>query len=98
MVAIVTGAGTGIGRAIAEAMAREGAKVAVVGRRLEKLDEVAGAIHKARGQALATVCDVSNEADTQRAVSEAERAFGHVNVLVNNAGASERLDGRKHFS
>jgi meso-butanediol dehydrogenase / (S,S)-butanediol dehydrogenase / diacetyl reductase len=85
--AIVTGAGTGIGRAIAVTIAREGAKVAAVGRRREKLEEVAQAIHQAGGEAIATVCDVSNEADTQRAVKEAEHAFGNVNVLVNNAGA-----------
>jgi NAD(P)-dependent dehydrogenase (short-subunit alcohol dehydrogenase family) len=84
--AIVTGAGTGIGRAIALALAREGAKVAVAGRRREKLEEVAQAIRRAGGEALVTVCDVSSEADTQRAVKDAEEAFGHVNVLVNNAG------------
>jgi len=85
--AIVTGAGTGIGRAIALALAREGAKVAVAGRRREKLQEVAQAIRRAGGEALVTVCDVSSEANSQRAVKEAEQALGHVNVLVNNAGA-----------
>lgn len=85
--AIVTGAGTGIGRAIALALAREGAKVAVAGRRREKLEEVAQAIRRAGGEALVTVCDVSSEADSQRTVKDAEEAFGHVNVLVNNAGA-----------
>ena len=85
--AIVTGAGTGIGRAIALALAREGEKVAVAGRRREKLEEVAQAIRRAGGEALVTVCDVSSEADSHRAVKDAEEAFGHVNVLVNNAGA-----------
>jgi NAD(P)-dependent dehydrogenase (short-subunit alcohol dehydrogenase family) len=85
--AIVTGAGTGIGRAIALALAREGAEVAVAGRRREKLEEVAQDIHRAGGEALVTVCDVSSEADSQRAVKDAEQAFGRVNVLVNNAGA-----------
>lgn len=85
--AIVTGAGTGIGRAIALALAREGAKVAVAGRRREKLEEVARSVQRAGGEAVVTVCDVSSEADSQRAVKEAEQAFGHVNVLVNNAGA-----------
>jgi NAD(P)-dependent dehydrogenase (short-subunit alcohol dehydrogenase family) len=85
--AIVTGAGTGIGRAIALALAREGAKVAVLGRRREKLEEVAQIIQQAGGQALVTVCDVSSEADSRRAVNDAEHAFGHVHVLVNNAGA-----------
>jgi len=85
--AIVTGAGTGIGRAIALALAREGAKVALAGRRREKLGEVAQAIRQAGGEVLVTVCDVSSEADSYRAVKDAEEAFGHVNVLVNNAGA-----------
>ena len=85
--AIVTGAGTGIGRAIALALAREGAKVAAVGRRREKLDEVAQAIRQAGGEAVVSVADVSSEPDSQRAVEHAEQAFGLVNVLVNNAGA-----------
>jgi len=85
--AIVTGAGTGIGRAIALALAREGAKVVVAGRRREKLEEVAQAIRRAGGEAVVTVCDVSIEADSQRVVKDAEEAFGRVNVLVNNAGA-----------
>ena len=78
--AIVTGAGTGIGRAIALALAREGAKVAVAGRRRGKLEEVAQAIRQVGGE-------VSSEADSYRAAKDAEDAFGHVNVLVNNAGA-----------
>jgi NAD(P)-dependent dehydrogenase (short-subunit alcohol dehydrogenase family) len=85
--AIVTGAGTGIGRAIAVALAREGAKVAVASRRPEKLQEVAQAICQSGGEAMVTVCDVSSEADTLRAAKEVEHAFGQVNVLVNNAGA-----------
>ena len=85
--AIVTGGGTGIGRAIALALAREGAKVAVAGRRREKLEEVTQAIRRGGGEAVVTVCDVSSEADSKQAVKDAEAAFGSVNVLVNNAGA-----------
>jgi NAD(P)-dependent dehydrogenase (short-subunit alcohol dehydrogenase family) len=85
--AIVTGAGTGIGRAIALLLAREGARVAVVGRRREKLEEVAQAIRRAGSEAVVTVCDVSSEPDTRRAVQDAEQLFGLVNVLVNSAGA-----------
>jgi NAD(P)-dependent dehydrogenase (short-subunit alcohol dehydrogenase family) len=84
--AIVTGAGTGIGRAIAVALAREGARVAVASRRPEKLQEVAQAICQSGGDAIVTVCDVSSEPDTLRAAKEVEHAFGQVNVLVNNAG------------
>lgn len=85
--AIVTGAGTGIGRAIALLLAREGARVAAVGRRREKLEEVAQTIRRAGGEAVVTVCDVSSEPDTRQAVKHAEQVFGLVNVLVNNAGA-----------
>lgn len=78
---------TGIGRAIALLLAREGARVAAVGRRREKLEEVAQTIRRAGGEAVVTVCDVSSEPDTRQAVKHAEQVFGLVNVLVNNAGA-----------
>jgi meso-butanediol dehydrogenase/(S,S)-butanediol dehydrogenase/diacetyl reductase len=84
--AIITGGGTGIGRAIALAFAREGAKVAVAGRRGEKLEEVAQEVRKAGGEALAIVCDVTKWEESRSAAEQAERAFGRLNVLVNNAG------------
>lgn len=86
-VALITGGGTGIGRAISLAFAREGAKVAVAGRRPEKLNEVVRKVQEAGGEAIGTVCDVAKAQDAERAVAQAERAFGRVNVLVNNAGA-----------
>ena len=85
-VALITGGGTGIGRAIAQAVAREGASVAVAGRRLEKVKEVAGAIEKQGGAALALQCDVSHVTDAERAISETAKKFGKLDVLVNNAG------------
>lgn len=85
--ALVTGGGTGIGRAIAMAFAREGAKVAVAGRRGDKLAEVVGAMQKQGGEGLAIVCDVTKSNDVQRAVAETSAKFGGMNVLVNNAGA-----------
>jgi meso-butanediol dehydrogenase / (S,S)-butanediol dehydrogenase / diacetyl reductase len=85
-VALVTGGGTGIGRAIAMAFAREGAAVAVAGRRLEKVKEVASAIEKQGGASLALRCDVANAKDAERAISETAKKFGKLNVLVNNAG------------
>ncbi len=85
-VAIITGGGTGIGKAIAQALARNGAKVAVAGRRREPLDDVVRAIKKAGGEAIALGCDVTKNADARRAVDDTEKAFGAVNVLVNNAG------------
>ena len=85
--AVITGGGTGIGQAIALAFAREGAQVAVAGRRKEKLDETLHLLQQAGCSALALECDVTKAADTQRVVKSAEGAFGKVNVLVNNAGA-----------
>jgi meso-butanediol dehydrogenase / (S,S)-butanediol dehydrogenase / diacetyl reductase len=85
-VALITGGGTGIGRAIALAFAREGAKVAVAGRRREKLEETLRDVEKLGGEGLAIVCDVAKAKDGERAVKETAKAFGQLNVLVNNAG------------
>ncbi|HVH71135.1 MAG TPA: SDR family oxidoreductase [Candidatus Dormibacteraeota bacterium] len=85
-VALITGGGTGIGRAIAMAFAREGASVAVAGRGLEKANDVAAEIEKQGGAALALHCDVTCAKDADRAVAETSKKFGKVNVLVNNAG------------
>jgi NAD(P)-dependent dehydrogenase (short-subunit alcohol dehydrogenase family) len=85
-VALITGGGTGIGRAIALEFAREGANVALTGRRLEKLKEVAGEIKKQGGGAKAIECDVTRARDAERAVRETAKQFGKLDVLVNNAG------------
>jgi NAD(P)-dependent dehydrogenase (short-subunit alcohol dehydrogenase family) len=85
-VALITGGGTGIGEAIALAFAREGARVAVAGRRLEKLREVISKIQKQGGAGLAMGCDVTRAPDVERAVKGTVERFGRLNVLVNNAG------------
>jgi NAD(P)-dependent dehydrogenase (short-subunit alcohol dehydrogenase family) len=85
-VTLITGGGTGIGRAIALAFAREGAGVCVVGRRLEKLREVIGEVQKAGGVGLAVECDVTRAHDVERAVKGTVERFGRLNLLVNNAG------------
>jgi NAD(P)-dependent dehydrogenase (short-subunit alcohol dehydrogenase family) len=85
--ALITGGGTGIGRATAVAFAREGAKVAVAGRRVEKLQDTLREMEPHGGETLAIRCDVSKAADAERAVQETAGAFGSLNVLVNNAGA-----------
>ena len=85
-VAIITGGGTGIGRAIALAFGREGAKVVVAGRRVDKLEAAANELRKAGAQALVVTCDVTSADQTQALVQKAETAFDHVNILVNNAG------------
>jgi len=86
-VALITGGGTGIGRAIALAFAREGASVCVAGRRLEKLREVIVEVQKAGGVGLAMECDVTQAQEVERAVKGTVERFGRLNVLVNNAGA-----------
>jgi len=86
-VALITGAGSGIGRATAVAFAREGAKVSVVGRRIEKLQEAVREIEAQSGEGLAIQCDVTKSTDAERAVRETAKRFGKLNVLVNNAGA-----------
>lgn len=86
-VAIVTGGGSGIGRAIALAFAREGASVAVLGRRQDVLARVVTELINLGGaHATAIVCDVTQGEESRKAVADVERLFGGVNVLVNNAG------------
>lgn len=84
--ALITGGGTGIGKAIALMFAREGAKVAVAGRRAEKLKETLLEMEAHGGEGLAVTCDVANAQDAERAVFETASAFGSMNVLVNCAG------------
>ena len=86
-VAIVTGGGTGIGRAIALALVAQGARVVVVGRRLHPLQEVSEAIRANRGECLAVRSDVSKAADVAALVAAAEKRYGRVDILVNNAGS-----------
>jgi NAD(P)-dependent dehydrogenase (short-subunit alcohol dehydrogenase family) len=85
-VVIVTGAGSGIGRATALAFAREGASVAAADVSPEKAAAVAEEAKAAGGRAMAVACDVSRAADCDRAVRDTEAAFGPLDVLVNNAG------------
>jgi NAD(P)-dependent dehydrogenase (short-subunit alcohol dehydrogenase family) len=82
-VAIVTGAGSGIGHACAVALARAGARVALVGRRKEKLEETARQIGDA---ALTIAGDASRKEDIGRVLDQTATRFGAVNVLLNNAG------------
>ncbi len=95
-VALVTGAGSGIGRGVALALAQAGVRVAVCGRRLEKLKETVAGIRQAAGDdlGLAIQADVSNEADVARLVQAAQEAFGRLDFVINNAGVFEggRLD------
>jgi NAD(P)-dependent dehydrogenase (short-subunit alcohol dehydrogenase family) len=83
--AVVTGGGTGIGAAIARALATEGAKVTLIGRRREKLEEVAEAFEGA----LVAPADVTRREDIDAAFSLARKAQGPITILVNNAGAGQ---------
>ncbi len=85
-VAIVTGSTRGIGQAIAEELARQGAKVVISGRNGERAQQVAAAIQEAGGEAIAVQADVSHMADAQRLVKETLERWGRIDILVNNAG------------
>ncbi len=85
-VAIVTGGSQGIGKAICEAFAREGAKVAVVNRTAEKGEAVAGAINAGGGAAKAFPCDVSKKSGVDAMVENVVAEYGTVDILVANAG------------
>jgi NAD(P)-dependent dehydrogenase (short-subunit alcohol dehydrogenase family) len=87
-VAWVTGAGTGIGEAAALALAREGAAVALTGRRREPLQEVANRIVKAGGKALVAPGDLGGEDAAGRIGAAITKEFGRLDILVNNAGAN----------
>jgi NAD(P)-dependent dehydrogenase (short-subunit alcohol dehydrogenase family) len=84
-VAIVTGGGRGIGRALSEGLAAAGAAVVVASRTLDACEEVAAAIRSDGGRARAVGADVAVAADRARLVEEAVAAFGRLDVLVNNA-------------
>ncbi|MFM7784552.1 MAG: SDR family NAD(P)-dependent oxidoreductase, partial [Gammaproteobacteria bacterium] len=84
-VALVTGAGQGVGQGIALALAAEGAKVAVTGRTLGKVERTAELVAGRGGEALALACDVKDDADLARSVAQTVARFGGLNILVNNA-------------
>ncbi|TAK56904.1 MAG: SDR family NAD(P)-dependent oxidoreductase [Bacteroidetes bacterium] len=85
-VAIVTGAGKGIGKAIALALAREGLDIVLAARTQKDIDETAAQIEQLGGKAFSVRCDVSNERDVQQLVSKTKERFGRIDMLVNNAG------------
>ena len=84
--ALITGAGSGIGKSIAEAFAREGASVAIADLNLEAAQAVSKQINSAGGRATPTQMDVANEDQVNAGFEQVVRDFGGVDVLVNNAG------------
>ncbi|MCP3720402.1 2-hydroxycyclohexanecarboxyl-CoA dehydrogenase [Paraburkholderia sp. CNPSo 3281] len=83
---VVTGGGGGIGGATCRRFAAEGARVAVLDLSLEAALKVAGEIHEKGGHALALRCDITNRAEVETALEQAQAQLGPVDVLVNNAG------------
>ena len=87
-VAFVTGGSRGIGQAIALALAREGAAVAVTARDTEKLQHTVGLVHDAGGRALAVPADICDDAQVKQAIDTAAAQLGPIDILVNNAGVA----------
>jgi NAD(P)-dependent dehydrogenase (short-subunit alcohol dehydrogenase family) len=87
---IVTGASSGIGRALAEAAAEEGARVALAARSIEALKEVAEVCRERGGEAIVVPTDVTDEEACKHLVEETVEAFGGIDVLINNAGMTMR--------
>jgi NAD(P)-dependent dehydrogenase (short-subunit alcohol dehydrogenase family) len=85
-VAIVTGAGSGIGAATAVALAHEGVTVVAAGRHLSKVEQTASYVETAGGRCLPLAVDVSRTTDVQHMVEECIHQFGRADILVNNAG------------
>lgn len=88
-VAIVTGAGSGVGHAASVALAADGWSVVLAGRRAEQLNEVAEEIKAAGGTALAVPTDVTSETSVANLFAAAVKAFGRVDLLFNNAGVGK---------
>ncbi len=87
-VAVVSGSSRGIGRAIAESFAREGATVVICGRKLETLEQAAAEMRDCAGRVFPMACHVGRAADIQRLVDTTLGEFGRIDILVNNAATN----------
>jgi short-subunit dehydrogenase len=85
-VVFITGASSGIGAALAQEFAREGADIGLAARRLDRLREVMAEVHRIGRRARAVVCDVTKDGDVERAVAETRAGLGPISVAVANAG------------
>ena len=85
-VALVTGASSGIGEATARRLAQEGASLALVARRRDRLEAIAAEIERAGGTALAVQADITDRTQTEAAVQQTVDRFGRLDTLINNAG------------
>jgi NAD(P)-dependent dehydrogenase (short-subunit alcohol dehydrogenase family) len=93
-IALVTGGGRGIGRAIAGALAAEGARVAVSARSLGELEAVVRGVREAGGEAMAIAADLADRAEPARILDQVRQRWGPVEILVNNAGIGSSADPR----
>ena len=93
-VAIVTGAGTGIGRETSIQLAKMGAKVALVGRRTDKISEVEKEIKAFSEDVMAFSCDVASEEGVKEVVDKVRETYGRIDILVNNAGVDLETPGQ----
>ena len=89
-VAVVSGASSGLGADAARAYAENGADVALLARRLERLEALGEEIRAAGRRALAVRCDVTSEESCRNAVEKVVEAYGHIDILLNNAGVAVR--------
>ena len=89
-VAIITGGGSGIGRGIALALAKEGVSITVCGRRIASLQKTIDEIHNLNGKAIAVQADVTSSSAVERLVKETLKEYGKIDFLINNAGISIR--------
>jgi 3-oxoacyl-[acyl-carrier protein] reductase len=94
-IALVTGANQGIGYAVAQGLAREGMHVIVNGQRADAVDKAVATLKASSLSATGIVADVSNELAVKGMFTEIHSTFGRLDVLVNNAGISPRIAGRK---
>lgn len=97
-IALVTGAGTGIGRETAILLAQEGASVVLTGRRIDPLRDVVADIERAGGKAVAHVLDVASREAILKTVAWARRNVGAIDILVNNAGSASKVLNARFIS
>ncbi|MGI6106050.1 MAG: glucose 1-dehydrogenase [Raoultibacter sp.] len=88
---LITGASSGMGKAMVELFAQEGANVLAVARRMERLEELAAALKDAPGTVVPFKADISSQQDIEAAIDEAAKQFGKLDILVNNAGIMDDM-------
>jgi short-subunit dehydrogenase len=95
-IAVVTGASSGIGAELARALAARGMRVALLARRVDRLETLADGLRRGGAEALAVACDVSRQADVEQAVARVHECWGALDVLVNSAGYARHVLFKDH--